>query len=204
MSSAVQRAKLIELATQIWLAFRLALPSLPQNTRAVLERRAVDSDMRWVLSLVLAAALAVNRSEQPEATSLQQERGLDAANIRIVLAEMGAGFVVAQADPLLQKMLALPRALATGSIDRAAAALSDAIRALPEQGRALNDWLRSSEMIDAAWALVNRFPEPQSGLAPRWSEAPDSPPTSTRGERFDRADFGDHLERKRFRIPDRS
>lgn len=192
MSRSEQRSKLVELATQIWMAFRLALPSLPQNTQAVLERRAVDSDIRWVLSLVLAAALAVNRSQQPEAIALQQGRGLDAANIRIVLAEMGAGLVVAQADPLVQKMPALPRALTSGSIDRAAAALSDAIRALPDQGRALNDWLRSTEMIDAAWALVNRFPEPQSGLAPRWSEAPDSPPapTSTRGEQFDRADYG--------------
>ena len=64
MSRSAQRAKLVELATQIWLAFRLALPSLPQNTRAVLERRAVDSDMRWVLSLVLAAALAVRRGSR--------------------------------------------------------------------------------------------------------------------------------------------
>jgi hypothetical protein len=198
MSRSEQREKLVELATQIWMAFRLALPSQPQNTQAVLERRAVDSDMRWVLSLVLAAALAINRSQQSEATALQAVHGLDAANIRIVLAEMGAGLVVAQADPLVQKMPALPRALATGSIDKAAAVLIDAIRVLPDQGRALNDWLRSAEMIDAAWALVNRFPEPQSGLAPRWSEAPDSPPPSqrsTRGERFDRADFGQRSKR---------
>ena len=202
MSRSEQRAKLVELATEIWTAFRLALPSLPQNTQAVLERRAVDSDMRWVLSLVLAAALALNRAQQPEATTLQQGRGLDAGNIRMVLAEMGAGFVVLQADPLVQKMPALPRALAAGNVDGAAAALTEAIRALPDQARSLNDWLRSAEVRDAAWALVNRFPEPHSGLAPRWSEAPDvasATPTptsvSTRGERFDRADFGARSKR---------
>ena len=202
MSRSEQRAKLVELATEIWTAFRLALPSLPQNTQAVLERRAVDSDMRWVLSLVLAAALALNRAQQPEATTLQQGRGLDAGNIRMVLAEMGAGFVVLQADPLVQKMPALPRALAAGNVDGAAAALTEAIRALPDQARSLNDWLRSAEVRDAAWALVNRFPEPHSGLAPRWSEAPDvasATPTPTsvskRGERFDRADFGARSKR---------
>lgn len=202
MSRSEQRAKLVELATEIWTAFRLALPSLPQNTQAVLERRAVESDMRWVLSLVLAAALALNRAQQPEATTLQQGRGLDAGNIRMVLAEMGAGFVVLQADPLVQKMPALPRALAAGNVDGAAAALIEAIRALPDQARSLNDWLRSAEVRDAAWALVNRFPEPHSGLAPRWSEAPDvasTTPTptsvSTRGERFDRADFGARSKR---------
>ena len=70
----------------------------------VLQLRAVDSDMRWVLSLVLAAALSVNRGQQPEATALQQARGIDAADIRTVLAEMGAAFVVSQADPLVRKM----------------------------------------------------------------------------------------------------
>lgn len=199
MSQSEQRAKLVELATEIWMALRLALPSLPQNTQAVLGRRTVDSDLRWVLSLVLAAALAINRAQQPEATTLQRVRGLDAANIRMILAEMGAAFVVAQADPLIQKMPALPRALAAGNEEGAATALTDAIRALPEQARSLNDWLRSAEVLDAAWALVNRFPEPHSGLAPRWSEAPDvasATPASTRGEQFDRADFGPRSHRR--------
>lgn len=197
MSRSEQRAKLIELATQIWLALRIALPSLPQQIQVVLQLRAVDSDMRWVLSLVLAAALSVNRGEQPEATALQQARGIDAADIRMVLAEMGAAFVVSQADPLVRKMPALPRALGTGNLDGAATALSDAIRALPAGAQALSDWLRSPEFWDAAWALVNRFPEPQSGLAPRWSEAPDAAPApSTRGERFDRADFAPRSKRR--------
>ncbi len=199
MSRSEQRAKLVELATQIWMAFRLALPSLPQNTQAVLQRRAVDSDMRWVLSLVLAASLAINRLQQPEATTLQQVRGLDSTNIRMVLAEMGAAFVVAQADPFVRQMPALPRALVNGNLDGAATALTDAIRALPEQGRSLNDWLGSAEVLDAARALVNRFPEPHRGLTPRWSEAPDvapAIPSSTRGERFDRADFDPRSKRR--------
>lgn len=196
MSRSEQRAKLVELATEIWKALRLALPGLPQNTQAVLQRRTVDSDLRWVLSMVLAAALAINRAQQPEATTLQQVRGLDAANIRVVLAEMGAAFVVLQADPLVQKMPALPRALASGNEEGAATALTDVICALPEQARSFNDWLRSTDVIDAAWALVNRFPEPHSGLTPRWSEAPDVTPASTRGERFDRADFGTRSHRR--------
>lgn len=196
MSRSKQRAKLVELATQIWLALRIALPSLPQHIQVVLQLRAVDSDMRWVLSLVLAAALSVNRGEQPEATALQQARGIDAADIRTVLAEMGAAFVVSQADPLVRKMPALPRALSTGNLDGAATALSDAIRALPAGAQALSDWLRRAEFRDAAWALVNRFPEPHSGLAPRWSEAPEAAPApSTRGERFDRADFAARSKR---------
>jgi hypothetical protein len=198
MSRSEQRAKLVDLATQIWLALHIALPSLPQHIQVVLQLRAVDSDMRWVLSLVLAAALSVNRGEQPEATALQQARGIDAAEIRTVLAEMGAAFVVSQADPLVRKMSALPRALSTGNLDGAATALSDAIHALPAGAQALSDWLRSAEFRDAAWwALVNRFPEPHSGLAPRWSEAPDvAPAPSTRGERFDRADFAARSKRR--------
>lgn len=199
MSRSEQRAKLVELASQIWMALRLALPSLPQSTQVTLRIRAVDSDMRWVLSLVLAAALAVNRAQQPEAAALQKARGLDATDIGRVLAEMGATHVVSQADPFVRRMPALPRALTAGNIDGAAAALTDAIRALPEQGRALNDWLRSASLFDAAWALVNRFPEPHSGLAPRWSEAPDNVPpqaSSTRGERFDRADYSARRTRR--------
>jgi len=197
MSRSRQRAKLVELATQIWLALRIALPSLPQQIQVVLQLRAVDSDMRWVLSLVLAAALSVNRGKQPEATALQQARGIDAADIRTVLAEMGASFIVSQADPLVRKMPALPRALSTGNLDGAATALSDAVHALPADAQALSAWLRSPEFRDAAWALVNRFPEPHSGLAPRWSEAPDPAPVpSTRGERFDRADFAARSRRR--------
>lgn len=181
------------------MAFRLAMPSLPQSTQVTLRIRAVDSDMRWVLSLVLAAALAVNRAQQPEAAALQKALGLDAADIGLVLTEMGAAFVVSQAEPFVRQMPALPRALAAGNLDGAAVALTDAVRKFSEQGRSLNDWLRSGSVFDAAWALVNRFPEPHSGFAPRWSEAPDSTPSpapSTRGEHFDRADYSARRARR--------
>lgn len=70
-------------------------------------------------------------------------------------------------------MPALPRALAADNVDGAAAELADSICALSAQAPSLNDWLRSAEMLDAAWALVNRFPEPHGGLAPRWGDASD-------------------------------
>lgn len=189
MTRAEQRAKLIELATQIWLAFGIALPSLPTNTQAALRKRAVDSDVRWVVSLVLAAAIAVNRSQLPAAAMVQRARGLDAASVGELMAEMGTALVVTQADPLLRQLPELPRTLAEGRADAAAVALTNAIRALPDEQRRFNDWLVGADLFDAAWPLVHRFPEPQSGRPPVWGEPPESTPPSTRGERFDRADY---------------
>lgn len=198
MSRIEQRAKLIELATQIWMALGIALPSLPRNTQAALHKRAVDSDIRWVVSLVLAAAMIINRSRMPAAATLQQARGLDATMGSTLMNEMGVAFVVTQADPLMRQIPELPRALAEGRFDEAASALINAIRALPDEQRRLNDWLVGRELFDAAWPLVHRFPEPQSGRPPVWGEPAESDPAtvpSTRGERFDRADYGPGIRR---------
>jgi hypothetical protein len=198
VSRTEQRAKLIELARQIWMALGLALPNLPPNTQAALRKRALDSDVRWVVSLVLAAAMAINRSRMPAAATLQQGRGFDATMVANLMAEMGVAFVVTQADPLMRQIPELPRALAEGSMDGAAAALTLAIRALPDNQRRLNDWLVGADLFDAAWPLVHRFPEPQSGRPPVWGEPAESDAVtmpSTRGERFDRADYGPGIRR---------
>jgi len=195
MTRAEQRAKLIELATQIWLAFGIALPSLPTNTQAALRKRAVDSDVRWVVSLVLAAAMAINRSQLPAAAMLQQARGLDATIVSELITEMGSAFVVTQADPLVRQLPELPRTLAEGRVDGAAVALTNAIRALPDEQRRLNAWLVGADLFDAAWPLVHRFPEPQSGRPPVWGEPVEITSPSTRGERFDRADYGPGIRR---------
>lgn len=198
MSRTEQRAKLIDLATQIWMALGLAMPNLPPNTQAALRKRAVDSDVRWVFSLVLSAAMAINRSRMPTAATLQQVRGFDATVVGTLMAEMGAAFVVTQADPLMRQIPELPRTLTEGSMDGAAAALTLAIRSLPDNQRRLNDWLVGADLFDAAWPLVHRFPEPQSGRPPVWGEPAESDPAtvpSTRGERFDRADYGPGIRR---------
>jgi len=192
MSRSEQRAKLLMLATQIWTALGVALPKLPQNTQATLKRAVVDSDIRWVLSVVLAAAIGINRGQQRESAALAQSRGLSGETFRMLMADMGAGFVVAQAEPWLQRMPALPSALVAGQTEQAAAALTQMINSIPDQQRAFTDWLESDEFLSVGWAAVRRFPEPGYGRPSLWSERPDDPvpaANAARGERFDRADF---------------
>jgi hypothetical protein len=191
MSRSEQRAKLVELATVIWRALGVALPSLPQNTQAVLRRPVVDGDLRWVLSLLLAAALGINRLQRTDVAALTRARGLEADVQRVLMAEMGAGYVVAQLDALLPRFAELPSALRNGKSDEVAGVLVRAVSAWPDAARSLNDWLEGTEVLQAAWALVRRFPDPNAGRASLWGEVPDSPSATTpkRGDRFDHADY---------------
>ena len=191
MSRSEQRAKLVELATVIWRALGVAMASLPPNTQAVLRRPVVDGDLRWVLSLLLAAALGINRSQRPDVAALTRARGLEADVQRVLMAEMGAGYVVAQMDALLPRFAELPSALHNGKGEEIAALLARAVSAWPDAARSLNDWLEGAEVLQAAWALVRRFPDPNAGRGPLWGELPDSPSATTpkRGDRFDHADY---------------
>ena len=191
MKRSEQRAKLIDLATLIWRALGVALPSLPQNTQAVLRRRVVDADLRWVLSLMMAAALGINRSQRIDVAAVIRARGLDSDVQRVLMAEMGAGFVIAQMDALLPRFAELPRALGNEKDDEIAAVLARAVNAWPDAARSLNGWLESREVLQVAWALVRRFPAPDAGRASLWGELPDAPSAtpSRRGERFDHADY---------------
>ena len=191
MSRSAQRAKLVELARVLWQAFGLALPKLPQNTQAVLRRPVVDGDLRWVLSLMMAAALGINRSQRADVAELGRIRGLDPDLQRVLMAEMGAGYVVAQMDSLLPRFAELPRVLTSAKQDDAASALARAVNGWPDAARSLNDWLEGADDLQAAWALVRRFPDPNAGRPSLWGEAPDAPSTTTpkRGERFDHADY---------------
>lgn len=191
MSRSAQRAKLIELATVIWRALGVALPNLPQNTQAVLRRPVVDGDLRWVLSLVMAAALGINRSQRADVVELGRIRGLDPDLQRVLMAEMGAGYVVAQMDALLPRFAELPRVLSSAKPEDIAAAVLRTVNAWPDAARSLNDWLEGPDVLEAAWALVRRFPDPTSGRPSLWGEPPDMPSATTppRGEQFDRADY---------------
>ena len=191
MSRSAQRAKLVELATLIWRTLDVALPRLPQNTQAVLRRPVVDGDLRWVLSLIMAAALGINRSQRADVAELGRVRSLEPDVQRVLMAEMGAGYVVAQLDALLTRFGELPRALTSAKQEDIAAALVHAVNAWPDAARSLNDWLESTEVLHAASALVRRFPDPSAGRASLWGELPDAPSATTpqRGERFDHADY---------------
>jgi hypothetical protein len=200
MSRSEQRAKLLALATQVWMAFGVALAKLPQNTQATLKRAVVDSDVRWVLSLVLAAAIGINRGQQRESAAMAQARGLSSETFRMLMADMGAGFVVAQAEPWLQRMPDLSSALAAGQTEQAAAALAQMINASPDHQRELTAWLEGDEFLSVGWAVVRRFPAPGYGRPSLWSERPDDPlpaAKAARGERFDRADFGARHTKKK-------
>lgn len=191
MSRSEQRAKLVELTTVIWRALGIAMASFPPNTQAVLRRPVVDGDLRWVLSLLLAAALGINRSQRTDVAALTRARGLEADVQRVLMAEMGAGYVVAQLDALLPRFAELPSALRNGKSDEIAGVLARAVNAWPDAARSLNDWLEGAEVLQAAWALVRRFPDPNAGRASLWGEVPDSPSATTpkRGDRFDHADY---------------
>jgi len=191
MKRSEQRARLLDLAALIWRAFGAALPSLPHNTQAVLRRPVVDGDLRWVLSLMMAAALGINRSQRADITDLIRDRGLDSDVQRVLMAEMGAGYVVAKLDALLPRFAALPRALISAKQEDIAAALVLAVNAWPDAARPLNDWLESTEVLQSAWALVRRFPDPNAGRPSLWGEAPDTPIVTPpqRAERFDQADY---------------
>ncbi|PSM31167.1 hypothetical protein [Haliangium sp. UPWRP_2] len=191
MSRSAQRAKLVELATVIWRAFGVALPKLPPNTQAVMRRPVVDGDLRWVLSLMIAAALGINRSQRADVAELGRVRGLEPDVQRVLMAEMGAGYVVAHIDTLLPRFAELPRALTSAKQDDIASALARAVNGWPDAARSLNDWLEGPDVLEAAWALVRRFPDPNAGRPSLWGEAPDAPSTTTpkRGERFDHADY---------------
>ena len=198
MSRSAQRAKLVELATVLSRALGVALPSLPQNTQAVLRRPVVDGDLRWVLSLLMAAALGINRSQRADVAELGRIRGLEPDVQRVLMAEMGAGYVIAQMDALLPRFAALPIVLTHTKQEDIAAALVRAVNAWPDAARSLNDWLESTEVLQAAWALVRRFPEPNAGRASLWGEPPDAPSAKTpqRGERFDHADYSARRKRR--------
>jgi hypothetical protein len=191
MSRSEQRAKLVELASVIWRALCVAMASLPPNTQAVLRRPVVDGDLRWVLSLLLAAALGINRSQRPDVAVLIRARRLEPDVQRVLMAEMGAGYVVAQMDALLPRFAELPSALHNGKGEDLAAVLARAVGAWPDAARSLNDWLEGAEVLQAAWALVRRFPAPDAGRASLWGEPPDSPSATTpkQGDRFDHADY---------------
>jgi hypothetical protein len=198
MKRSEQRAKLIELATLIWRALGVALPSLPQNTQAVLRRPVVDGDLRWVLSLMMAAALGINRSQRADVAALGRVRGLEPDVQRVLMAEMGAGYVVAQLDALLPRLAELPRALISEREEDIATALVRAVSAWPDAARPLNEWLESAEVLRAAWALVRRFPDPTAGRPSLWGEPPDMPSATTppRGEQFDRADYSARRQKR--------
>ena len=169
----------------------MTLPSLPQNTQAVLRRPMVDGDLRWVLSLMMSAVLGINRSQRADVAELGRVRGLEPDVQRVLMAEMGAGYVVAQMDALLPRFAELPRVLAIAKQEDIAAALVRSVNAWPDAARPLNDWLESTEVLQAAWALVRRFPDPNAGRPSLWGEAPDTPIVTPpqRGERFDQADY---------------
>jgi len=198
MSRSAQRAKLVELATVIWRALATALQSLPQNTQAVLRRPVVDGDLRWVLSLLMAAALGINRSQRADVAELGRIRGLEQDMQRVLMAEMGAGYVVSQMDALLPRFAELPSALNRAKQEDIAGALVRAVNAWPDAARSLNDWLESTEVLHAAWALVRRFPDPNAGRPSLWGEPPDAPSATTpqRGERFDHADYSARRKRR--------
>lgn len=191
MPRSEQRARLVELATVLWQAFGAALPSLPPNTQAVLRRPIVDSDLRWALSLMMAAALGINRGQRAEIAALVRVRGLEPDLQRVLMAEMGTGYVIAQLDVMLPRFAELPQALITSKQADIAGVLVRAVHAWPEAARSLNDWLEGAEVRQAAGALVRRFPAPNSGRAALWGEPPDAPSTGTprRGDRFDHADY---------------
>jgi hypothetical protein len=191
MPRSEQRAKLVALATILWRAFGAALPSLPPNTQAVLRRPIVDSDLRWALSLMMAAALGINRSRRAEIAAVARARGLEPDLQRVLMAEMGAGYVVAQLDPTLPRFTELPQALITSKQADIAEVLVRAVNAWPEAARSLNDWIEGAEVLQAAEALVRRFPAPNAGRAALWGEPPDASSAGTprRGDRFDHADY---------------
>lgn len=163
-----QRGRLVELATLIWRGFALALPQLGPNERADLRRRVGHSDLRWVLSLVLAAALVIHRAQNVNATAARWF-GLDGEIIAALMAGMGCTGVVGQAERFLVQDAGLDRKLTDRNVDGVATALVGWVQSLRGQD-GLANWLTGADLRDAGWALVRRFPEPYSGHPADWGE----------------------------------
>lgn len=188
--STTSEQRLIELATRLWQAIESALLKLPSDTQAVLKMRVEDGDVRWALSLVLAA------------WRLSDKREAGAAEVEAILKETGATTIVQQITSL---QMLLPdsfglfvntarNADADYKIAGAAAHLTNTFKDLVEaQRNALHTWLRGVQFLEVSRALIRRFPMPGSGRPPVWGAPPPasvSPTTSktTRSDRFDRAD----------------
>ncbi len=188
--STTSEQRLIELATRLWQAMESALPKLPSDTQAILKMRVEDGDVRWALSLVLAA------------WRLSDKREAGAADIEVIIKETGALPIVQQISSL-QMLLpdsfalflnAAREANADYKIAGAAAHLTNTFKDLVEaQRNALHTWLRGVQFLEVGRALIRRFPVPGSGRPPVWGAPPSAPaaPSSTkptRSDRFDRAD----------------
>lgn len=178
MSRSEQRAKLVELARVIWDRLRAAEPKLPPNAAAALNRPVYAGQLRWVLAVLIAAALGSNRMSSDESIDLIVSLGLQPSLIRVLMAEMGAGYVVAQLDGRLAALRGLPQALLDQDHEAATRILASAV------GGGLAEWAESYEVIGVADAISKRWPDPSSGQRPIWGERPDEP-----GARFDSADY---------------
>lgn len=178
MSRSEQRAKLVELAKLIWERLKASEPSLPQNAIAALNRPVLVGHLRWVLAILLAAALAANRTGSDEGNDLVVALGLQPSLIRVLMAEMGAGWVVAQLDERLVAMRGLPQAL----LDRDDAGAERILSAAVAGG--LAEWAESPDVLAVAGAISRRWPDPSSGQPSAWGEPPDE-----RLKRFDSADY---------------
>lgn len=183
--------RLLELAGRLDRALAYALPKLPQNTQAALSTLGKNAEVRWALALVLAGWTLGDASEP------------GAPDIQTLMKETGAA-------PLIQQIRSLQMLLPSsfGMFLRAARA-ADADHKIAGAGtyllhafgdmaevqlNALQSWLRGVQFQDVSRALLLRFPlqeaAPLPALGVPGPAAPVSaPPTRSRVDRFDRADF---------------
>ena len=147
------------------------MPQLPHNTQVTL-KRAVDDDVRWVLSLSwrrrLGSTAGSSVSPQRWPRYVAWQRDLPHADGR-----HGGGFVAADAERWFCAHARPAFGAGRGSKQTKPIALTQMLNAIPDQQRALTDWLESDEFLSVGWATVRRFPEPGYGRPSLWSEIPD-------------------------------
>ena len=185
MSRSEQREKLVSLALLIWERLRAAESKLPTNALVTLNRPVYQGQLRWVLAVLIAAALGSNRTQSDEGSDLVVALGFQPSVIRALMAEMGAGWVVAQLDGLAT-LRGLPQAL----LDKDDQAATRILTAAVSGG--LAEWAERIEVIRLADAITKRWPDPSSGRPALWGERPDEPVTTS----FDTADYS---ARRRYR-----
>lgn len=183
------QVKMVEIGERLWRIMGIAMPKLPAGIQTALKLRVGAADVSWALALVLAGWGLLKKGDEPTRAALQETGALPLVNqLDGVAAVLPASFT--------KFLNAADQADDESGYAGASVYLTDAFNDLIDlQRNAIITWLNGVMFRDAARALVGRYPQPDSGLAPAWGSeltapvAPSPPPArQSRAERFDRAD----------------
>lgn len=184
------QVKMVEIGERLWRIMGIAMPKLPAGIQTALKLRVGAADVSWALALVLAGWGLLKKGDEPTRVVLQETGALPLVNqLDGVAAVLPGSFMTF--------LNAADRADNEAGYAGASVYLIDAFNDLIDlQRNAIVDWLNGVMFRDAGRALVGRFPQPDSGLAPAWGSGTTEtqaqttlpPVRQSRSERFDRAD----------------